>query len=171
MKTKCSIVLLMAFCCVAVYAQESDTLAGAEGVALEYLTAFYHGDLQTAAELTHPELLAKTKREFLQRAQAGLLEGTPFSEFVSSMDFDKLMQIPSSRLYVNIQELSRAAAPPQAIEAMQMAQITVISSEAVSETLVKVNLNVVVPTAKGGREQISPVYLKKFHDDYRVTEP
>lgn len=171
MKMKYTLTFLLFLFALGLSAQEKDSLAEAERVAQEYLTAFYHGDLQTAAELTHPELLAKTKRDFLQKAQAGLLDDSPFAEYVSSMAFGELMQVPSRTLFIRIQELSRAAAPVQATEAMQMAQISLVSSERTSETLVQVVLNVVVPTAKGGREQDSPVYLKKFHDDYRVTVP
>lgn len=171
MKKEWPILLLAVFLLGGLKADDTDSLADAERVARQYLTAFYTGDLETAARLTHPELLAKTKRDFLQKAQAGMLDDSPFGEFVTSMEFGELMQIPSSNLFVKIQELSRASTPPQAIEAMQMAQINVVSSERVSEALVQVLLNVVVPTAKGGREQDSPVYLKKFNDDYRVTVP
>ncbi len=171
MKTRWPKILLLLLFSAGLSADESGSLADAESVAREYLTAFYTGDLQTAADLTHPELLARTKRDFLQKARAGLLDDTPLGEYVSSMEFGELMQVPPATLFVEIQELSRASAPLQAVEAMSMAQISVVSSERTADDLVRVILNVVVPTAKGGREQDSPVYLKKMHDEYRVTTP
>jgi hypothetical protein len=171
MITKISFLILSALLSSSLFASDSDSLKSAEIIAQEYLTAFYHGELKTAADLTHPEMLLKTKRDFLKKAESGALDDSPFGEFVASKEFGELLSIPPGELFIKIQELSRSAAPPQATEAMKKARITVVSSESPSDSMVKVVLNVFVPTASGGREQNSPVYLRKFRDEYRVTVP
>ena len=153
------------------YANDAETLANAEIVAQNYLAAFYHGDLKTAVDLTHPEMLTKLKRDFLARAESGALEDTEFSEYLESVEFAELLNMRPADLFVTIQEISRSRAPANSIEAMKKATVTIGSSEQASKDVVLVTLKVLVPTPSGGMEKDSPVYLKIFHDEYRVTMP
>ena len=153
------------------YGEEIATQRTAEESAQKYLTAFFHGDLETAAELSHPETLENLKEAYLQQVATGAIPEKEFRNQLGVPDDKELNSIDPNYLFIKLQELNRSGAPPGYHEAMKKTTVTVKSSERSAEGLVMVVLTVVTPTKNGESVQESPIYLKEHDGKFLVVMP
>ena len=153
------------------YGQETSPQLEAEECAQKYLTAFFHGDLDTAAKLSHPETLENLKEAYLQQVAIGAIPENEFRKELAIPVDEELTSIDPGYFFVKLQEINRSGAPPGYNEAMEKTTVAVKSSEMSAEGLVKVTLVVVTPTRNGDSAQESPIYVKKHDGKFLVVMP
>ena len=152
-------------------AEERDTrVTEAETVAQQYLTAFFHSDLRTAASLTHPETLQQLKSTFGQERAAAVAAGKE-AEFLAqfgmaaSTDLDALNP---TDLYVAVAGGLRRS-QPEVVAAMKAALITVKDSKRTGDEGAVVTLVITAPAATGTQTQDARLSLALVGGQWRVT--
>ena len=69
------VILALSFSLLADYAHSQSDLRVAERVAIEYMTAFFRGNFEKAAKLTHPDTLTTLKQTFIAKLDQAQTEG------------------------------------------------------------------------------------------------
>ena len=110
--------------CIIVYANPADCqsdLSAAERVAGEYMTAFFQGDFERAASLTHPDTLATLKQNFLIQLEQAQREGRQ-SELLKEIgvkeDAGTLRNMNPHDLYVTLVKSSQKRGNSDAMKSM-----------------------------------------------------
>lgn len=144
----------------------------AEKAAKEYLTAFVHGDLHSAASLIHPTTLQQIKSRFSQEwenAKATGQEG-PFLATFGLKDSAKIESIDPVDLYAIMLEGTRRTSPEFA-SAMQRATVTAKSSRPLDAGKVQVTLGVTMPKNPAGKRtetEETKLILEKVEGQWKV---
>ena len=163
------VILFLGFTLFADQAHCQSDLAGAERVAKEYMTAFFRGDFEKAAKLTHPDTLATLKQTFLvklEQAQAEGRQGELLEEIGVKVDVRTLRSMNPHDFYVTIVKSNQKRGNSDALKAMMnKAQVEVISSELLNANQAAVRLKVKTPAGDGADNRIGGLLLSR-HDKY-----
>jgi len=146
-------------------------LSEAEAVAKRYMTAFFHGDMQTAAGLMHQETLENLKKVYLSELDKAQAEGRVqqfLAEAGVKMDVDTLRSMNAHDLYVTLMGSNQKRAPLAFLQAAQRAVVNIDGSELLSANEASVRLKISIPTNKGVINQIGGLVLEKNGGVWRV---
>ena len=130
---------------------QQTTTASAEETAKEYMTAFFHGDLRTAASLTHPSTLDAIKTSFLKELKVATNEaGEPVTpaDYGLTYSLAELRELRAEVLYVAVLEADRKRDPAFA-EAMRDAKVEVAGSRNSADGMTIVQLRILTPGGNG----------------------
>ncbi len=172
-RTTVSGALLLAALLLSNVALSQETRASqAEVVAAQYLTAFFQGDLPTAASLTHPDTLNLVKSSFLEELRTAKSAGgkpvTP-ADYGLSLSTHELSELNAEALYVAVLEADRRRDPAFS-KAMRRARIEVSDSREAPDSAMIVTLQVMSPTADGGAStQETSLLLRQSNSTWKVV--
>lgn len=166
------IILLLCFTLFADYAHCQSDLAGAERVAKDYMTAFFRGDFEKAAKLTHPDTLATLKQTFLVKLDQAQAEGRQselLKEIGVKVDVRTLRSMNPHDFYVTIVKSNQKRGNSDALKAMMnRTQVEVVSSELLNANEAAVRLKVKAPTADDTDNRIGGLLLSRYDKFWRV---
>jgi hypothetical protein len=146
-------------------------LSEAETVAVSYMTAFFHGDVQTAANLTHQETLENLRSTYLReldKAQAEGREQQFLEEAGVRVDSTTLRNMGVHDLYVTLVGSNQKKGRPEQLRAMQRAVVSAESSKMLNADEVAVRLKIVIPGDKGSVNQVDRLLVAKQGNLWRV---
>ena len=163
------VVLSLCFVMYADYAHCQSDLSGAERVAKDYMTAFYRGDFEKAAKLTHPDTLATLKLSFL--AKLDLAQGRQ-SEMLREMgikvDIRTLRSMNPHDFYVTIIKSNQKRGNTDALKTMNRTKVEVIGSELVNANEAAVRLRIKNPADDGVNSRAGGLLLSRYKKYWRV---
>jgi hypothetical protein len=143
-----------------------------EEVAREYMTAFFHGDLKTAASLTHPDTLNHVRNSFIQELRTATnASGNPVTpaDYGLTLSTRELGELDAEALYVVVLEADRRRDPAFS-EAMRRATVEVSGSRTTPDGAVVVTLRVRTPTPDGGTSNQEPrLLLRRSNSVWKVV--
>jgi hypothetical protein len=162
---------LLTFCAFGGLAAEEPTprLADAERAAEQYMTAFFHSDLRTAASLTHPETLQQIKSAFTQAWEEAKASGKE-AEFLGKSGIEPSTDLRALDLidfYVTVVGGSRRSAA-DATTAMKATAVAVSGSELAEAERVAVTLAITTPAGGASRTQESKLLLARVNGQWKV---
>ena len=118
----------------------------AERSADEYMTAFFQGDFETAAALTHPDTLTLIQTKFFAELSSG---NTTPSDVGLSLSLDELRALSAEALYVAVLQADRKRNPGFSEAMREAARVEVIGSRETPDGQVIVRLKMVTPSGPG----------------------
>ena len=134
------------------------------------MTAFFHGDLKTAASLTHPDTLNTLResvlRELTQQDSQAKPEMTP-SDLGLNLSVDELGRLSPEAFYVAIIEANHRR-DPAALAAMKQARVDVQSCKLTSDDAAIVTLTIASPSGSSTATQESRVALRRSSSRWMV---
>jgi hypothetical protein len=128
-------------------------LSEAESTAHQYMTAFFRGDIRTAAALTHPDTLSRLKKSVLAQEKEtarGVANLDPQEFYVAVVQADRKRDMRSA-------------------EAMKDASVVVVSSQVLPDGGVVVKLRVTTPTLASTMTQESGLTLQLSGRAWKVV--
>ena len=153
------------------FAQSGNTIL-AEKIAEEYLSAFYQGDLNKAAELTHPDQLNTLKLALLSEINSGRLPEQEFRSMAEISDEKELDTLSPKFFFITMQKANRKGSPAEFLNSMKNAKIKASKSNILSSGLIEVLLSVTSLRPDGNEStQQTPIYVKRDGDAFKVTMP
>jgi len=165
------VVLLLCFIMSADYAHCQNDLSAAERVARGYMTAFFRGDFEKAAKLTHPDTLATLKHAFLiklDQAQADGRQSELLKEIGIKIDVGTLRRKNPHDFYVAITKSNQKRGNADALKAMKGTKVEVIDSELLNANEATVQLRIQVPADAGGGSRAGGLLLRRYKKYWRV---
>ncbi len=157
-----------------VYANVADCqsdLSNAERVAKDYMTAFYQGDFEKAAQLTHPDTLATLKRTFLvklERAQAEGRQSALLKEIGVKEDVAILRRMPPQELYVTLVKSNQKRGASDALKHMSKTKVEILSSELINSNEAAVRLRIKNPADADLDNRAGGLLLRRYKKYWRV---
>ena len=151
--------------------QAQGELAEAENVAKTYMTAIFHGDLETAANLTLQETLDTFRQKFVQELDKAQSEGRLhefFAKMGSESDPDALRNMSPHDLFVFVVGSTQKRVKSSTLQAMKRAIVNVEGSEKRNENEASVRLQIVIPADTGQINQSGGLLLVKQDKTWRV---
>ncbi len=146
-------------------------LSAAEGVATSYMTAFFHGDMETAANLTHQDTLENLKRTYLLELDKAQSEDR-IQQFLAKAgvksDPNTLRQMSPHDLFVTLVGSNQKRASDATLQAMKHTVVKVERSELVSPNVASVHLKILIPKETGTVNQSGGLLLAKQGGIWRV---
>jgi hypothetical protein len=142
----------------------------AERAAKIYMTAFFHGDLQTAASLTHPETLDSIRSSLLgDLAKTNDKTGKPVTpaDFGLELSLDEIHKLSAEAIYVAMLEADHKRDPAM-FEAMKQTQVEVLSSQITPDGKAIVRLKIITPTRTSTSSQDSGLMLRLSNSQWKV---
>ena len=142
----------------------------AERVAKIYMTAFFAGDMKTAAELTDTRTLERIRETFL----AELLKADPDSEKAILANFGrgattaKLSQMDAKSLYVALTEADHRK-NPKVFQAMKRTQVEVLASAPNPSGGVTVRFRITTPAAGIPTSTESGLMMKQVRGEWKIV--
>lgn len=162
--------------CIAVYANIANSqsdLTSAERVAREYMTAFYRGDFDRAAKLTHPDTLATLKQAFLIQLEQAQREGRQ-SELLNEIgvkeDVRTLRSMNPHDLYVTLVKSNQKRGNSDAMKSMSKTRVEILSSEMLGLDQAAVRLRIKVPAETGIETRAGGLLLSRYGKYWRVKK-
>ena len=163
--------LFSVVCIMVVAVAHADSrIPDAEKAAEQYMTAFFHSDLKTAASLAHPQTLQDIKTAFTRERAAASAAGKE-AEFLAkagiaaSTDLDALGLVD---FYVTVVGSSRHSTP-EAAAAMKTTVVAAKGSERSEDGAAVVTLAITTPAAGGTRTIESRQLLRMVDDEWKVV--
>ena len=156
---------------IAAAAAQSSAAPEAEHIAKVYMTAFFAGDIRTAADLTDPRTLDRMREGFISEL---LKVADPEQEkaILANLGVAKttaeLGQVDSRKLYIAMTEAEHRRAP-QVFEAMKRARFEVLGSAPNPTGGVTVRLRILTPSASGTSTQESGLVMRQILGDWKVV--
>ena len=159
---------------ITVYAKpalcQSD-LSAAERVAREYMTAFFQGDFERAAKLTHPDTLATLKQNFLIQLEQAQREGRQ-SELLKEIgvkeDVRTLRNMNPHDLYITLVRSNQKRGNSDAMKSMSKTRVEVLSSEFLGADQAAVRLRITIPADDGVENRAGGLLLSRYKKYWRV---
>ena len=148
-------------------------LSAAERVAKEYMTAFFHGDFERAAKLTHPDTLATLKQNFLiqlEQAQRGGRQSELLKEIGVKEDVRTLRNMSPQDLYVTLVRSNQERGTSDAMKSMSKTSVEVISSELLGTDQAAVRLRIKIPADDGVENRAGGLLLSRYKTYWRVSK-
>ena len=164
-------VLSLCFIMYADYAHCQSDLSGAERVAKDYMTAFYRGDFEKAAKLTHPDTLATLKQTFLVKLDQAQTEGRQselLKELGVKVDVRTLRSMNPRDFYVTIVKSNQKRGDSDALKAMNRTKVEVVSSELLNANEAAVRLKISNPAKEGVDNRAGGLLLSRYKKYWRV---
>lgn len=144
--------------------------SGMEDVAKNYMTAFFLGDMSTAANYMHPETLNELRRSFLReldKAKAAGQEGPFLAQMNVKKDGKALKKLNSKELYV-ILVGSDHRKNENAFQEMRKTTVEAVSSKILPSGEAIVQLKMTSPTKSGTQAQGGGLLLSKIGGEWKV---
>lgn len=142
-----------------------------EEVAKNYMTAFFLGDLSTAANFTHPDTLNELRRSFLQQLDNAKTAGQD-GQFLAQMNIKKdsktLKKLNSKELYVVLIESDRSKRNETLLQEMKKTTVEVDSSKLLQNGEATVQLKMTSPTVSGTQTQRGGLLLARTGGKWKV---
>jgi hypothetical protein len=162
--------------CITVYANiahcQSD-LTSAERVATEYMTAFYRGDFDRAAKLTHPDTLATLKQSFLIQLEQARREGRQ-NDLLNAIGVKEnirtLRSMNPHDLYVTLVKSNQKRGNSDAMKSMSKTRVEVLSSEMLGADQAAVRLRIKIPANDGVEDRAGGLLLSRYNKYWRVKK-
>ena len=154
-------------CCIA------GELSEPEMIAQEYMTAFFHGNLERSFSLMHPDVLKKQKKAIVDAYETAKKEGNAEKfrqDFPNIDDLDSTLQLPAKDLFILLAQKGLEKAPEQDREAMKKTVVQVIGSSSADNGTVRVSLVVTTPTPTGSHKQNAELILSRYMGKWRVVK-
>ncbi len=165
------VVLAMNVSLLADYALSQSDLRVAERVAKEYMTAFFRGDFEKAAKLTHPDTLATLKHTFLAKLDQARAEGRQselLKEIGVTVDVRTLRSMNPHDFYVTIVKSNQKRGRNEALKAMDRTTVEVVSSELLNDNEAAVQLKIKIPSDDGVDSRAGGLLLRRSEKSWRV---
>lgn len=165
------VVLLLFFIMYADYAHCQSDLSAAERVAKDYMTAFFRGDFEKAAKLTHPDTLATLKQSFsakLDQARAEGRQSELLREIGLKEDTRTLRSMNPHDFYVTIVKSNQKRGNSDALKAMNRTKVEVVGSELLKADEAAVRLRIISPAADGAENRAGGLLLSRYKKYWRV---
>jgi hypothetical protein len=165
------VALLLCFTVYADIAHCQYDLSGAERVAKDYMTAFFRGDFEKAAKLTHPDTLATLKQTFLvklDQAQAEGRQSEMLKEIGVQVDVKILRKMNPQDFYVTIVQSNRKRGNSDALKAMNRTKVEVVGSELLNADEAAVRLKITNPAKDGVDNRAGGLLLRRYNKFWRV---
>jgi hypothetical protein len=163
--------LLLWFCAFLNNVNAQSNLSGAEEVAKTYLTAFFHGDMEVAANLTHQDTLEKLKKNILLDLEKAQSEGR-VQQFLDEAGIksspDKFRQMSAHNLFITLVGDNQKRASAAELQAMKRTVVNVEQSELVNANEVSVRLKILLPADRGTVNQSAILLFAKQGNAWRV---
>ena len=153
------------------YAHSQSDLRVAERVAIEYMTAFFRGDFEKAAKLTHPDTLATLKQTFiakLDQAQAEGRQNELLKEIGVKVDARALRGMSPHDFYVTIVKSNQKRGRNDALKAMDRTTVEVVSSELLNANEAAVRVKINIPADDGVDNRAGGLLLRRYKKYWRV---
>ena len=165
------VTLLAVLSVFADYVNGQSDLSEAERVAKSYMTAFFQGDIETAANLTHPGTLAALKKSFLIQLDKAYAEGRQqalLKEIGVQVDAKTLRNMNPHDLYVTIVRSNQNRGQSDVLKAMKKSKVKIVKSELLNPNEAAVQLKIITPDAGTAVDQTTGVLLTKYGQEWRV---
>jgi hypothetical protein len=153
------------------YAHCQSDLSGAERVAKDYMTAFFRGDFEKAAKLTHPDTLATLKQSFLVKLDQAQAEGRQselLREIGIKVDVRSLRSMNPHDFYVTIIKSNQKRGNFGALKAMNRTKVEVVGSELLNANEAAVRLRIKIPADDGVDSRAGGLLLSRYKKYWRV---
>jgi hypothetical protein len=151
--------------------QAQGELSEAENVAKMYVTAFFHGDMETAANLTLQETLDTFRQTFVQELDKAQSEGR-LHEFLAETglesDPNALRKMNSHDLFVVVVGSNQKRGKSSALQAMKRTIVDVEGSKKLNENEASVRFKIVIPAETGPINQSGGLLLVRQDKTWRV---
>ena len=175
MSTKLSLlgiaVLAIGFSLLSDFAHSQSDLRVAERVAKEYMTAFFRGDFEKAAKLTHPDTLATLKNTFLAKLDQAQAEGRQnelMKEIGVTVDVQTLRSMSPHDFYVTLVKSNQKRGRNDALKTMNRTTVEVVSSEQLDDNEAAVQLKIEIPADDGVDIRAGGLLLRRYKKSWRV---
>ena len=165
------VVLAFSFSLLADYAHSQSDLRVAEKIAIEYMTAFFRGDFEKAAKLTHPDTLATLKQTFiakLDQAQAEGRQSELLKEIGVKNDARAMRSMSPHDFYVTIVKSNQKRGRNDALKAMDRTTVEVVSSELLNANEAAVRVKIKIPADDGVDNRAGGLLLRRYKKYWRV---
>jgi hypothetical protein len=165
------VVLALSYSLFPEYAHSQSDLRVAESVAIEYMTAFFRGDFEKAAKLTHPDTLATLKQTFiakLDQAQAEGRQSELLKEIGIKADARTLRSMNPDDLYVTIVKSNQKRGSNDALKGMARTTVEVVSSELLNANEAAVRVRIKIPDHDGVDNRAGGLLLRRYKKYWRV---
>jgi len=165
------VVLLLCFIMPADFAHCQSDLSAAERVARSYMKAFFRGDFEKAAKLTHPDTLATLKQTLLVKLDQAQAEGRQrelLKEIGIKVDVGTLRRMNPHDFYVTIIKSNQKRGNTDALKAMKGTKVEVGGSELLNADEATVQLRIKVPADVGGDSRAGGLLLRRHKKYWRV---
>lgn len=150
---------------------QEPVLSEPEKVARAYMTAFFHGDLERAASLTHPDTLNSLRRSMLQelnQRDSQTQEKITPADLGLTLSVSELEKLSPEAFYVTIVEADHRR-NPVAFEAMKQARVDVLSSKITAGDTAIVTLRIGTPSGASPATQETRLALRKSGSRWMVV--
>lgn len=165
------VVLALSFSLFTDYAHSQSDLRVAERVAIEYMTAFFRGDFEKAAKLTHPDTLATLKQTFIAKLNQAWAEGRQselLKEIGVKADAGTLRSMSPADLYVTIVKSNQKRGSNDALKGMDRTTVEVVSSELLNANEAAVRVKIKIPAHDGVDSRAGGLLLRRHKKYWRV---
>ncbi len=157
----------------AALAEDSAADLPPERVAVKYMSAFFKGDVVTAANLTHRSTLETLRNGFLaiyeQARAAG--QGQQFlRDQVNTDDIGVVKKWSLVEVYVKLQEANRLKASRSAQEAMKKTVVTFVKKENFDKNTVRVFMTINIPRGNNPIIQNAACDVAKDNGTWKVLK-
>ena len=146
-------------------------LSKAEQVAQNYMSAFLRGDIEMAADLTHPETLAALRKSFINQLDQANAEGRQeafLKELGVQHDVNTLRRMNPRDLYVTIVRSNQNSGQNTVLKAMKESKVQIEKSELLNPGEAAVQLKIITFDAGTVFEEPAGVLLTKYEEEWRV---
>lgn len=165
------VILAVSFLLLADYAHSQIDLSVAESVAKEYMTAFFRGNFEKAAKLTHPDTLATLKQTFIAKLDQAQTEGRQsqlLEEIGVKVDVATLRDMSPHDFYVTIVKSNQKRGSNDAFKSMDQTTVEVVSSELLNDNEAAVRLKIKIPSDDVVDNRAGGLLLRRHKKYWRV---
>ena len=165
------LVLTLCLAIISDVAYGQNDLRNAERVAKEYMTAFYRGDFDKAARLTHPDTLATLKQTFLASLDEARAEGRQremLKDIGVREDVETLRNMSPHDLYVTLIKSNQKRGNNEALQNMEQTTVEIVSSKLLNANEAAVELKINMPSTDGVENRAGGLLLRRYQKYWRV---
>ncbi len=141
-----------------------------EKIAKSYMTAFFIGDIRTAANQMHPDTLNELQQAFLGKLTEARQAGQE-RQFLSQMNLketaETLRKLSSLELYITLVEGDHRK-DEKLFEEMKKTRVEVMDCRILKENEAIVYLKITTPLRKGTKTQNGSLLLLKYGTEWKV---
>ncbi len=144
-----------------------------ESVAINYMSAFFKGDVVTAARLTHRSTLEKLRNGFLAIYEQAKAKGQGpqfLRDQVNADDIDLVKRWSLEEVYVKLQEANRLKASRSAQKAMKQTVVTFVKKEHIDRNSVRVFMTINIPRGNNPIIQNAVCEVAKDNGRWKVIK-
>ena len=156
---------------IAAAGAQSSVAPEAERVAKVYMTAFFAGDLKTAADLMDPKTLERMRESFLGelvKVSDPDTENAILANLGLAKTTAELSKVDARTLYIAT-TMADQRRNPQVLEAMKLTRVEVLGSEPNPAGGVTVRFRIIAPANAGTSSKESGLLMRQVLGDWKVV--